>query len=98
MNFWNILKTFLKEEGIVKYSNGWNLLSSKPKIKKMKDWHNKKREESKEEVPVTSTRKPQARNPPQEGNNNKKKNWRKPYHPIYRIPRIQKDVMEEEEQ
>ncbi|MBW0536582.1 hypothetical protein O181_076297 [Austropuccinia psidii MF-1] len=31
---------------------------------------------------------------PQEGKNNKKKNWRKPYSPIYRIPKIQKDAMD----
>ncbi|MBW0578154.1 hypothetical protein O181_117869 [Austropuccinia psidii MF-1] len=36
MNYWNILKKLLKEEEIVKYSNGWDQLSSKPKIKKDK--------------------------------------------------------------
>ncbi|MBW0503598.1 hypothetical protein O181_043313 [Austropuccinia psidii MF-1] len=35
-------KMFLKEEQVVKYSNGWNPLSSKPKVKNIKDWHNKK--------------------------------------------------------
>ncbi|MBW0485564.1 hypothetical protein O181_025279 [Austropuccinia psidii MF-1] len=30
----------------------------------------------------------------QEGKKNKKKNWRKPYSPGYKIPRIQKDSME----
>ncbi|MBW0590788.1 hypothetical protein O181_130503 [Austropuccinia psidii MF-1] len=37
---------------------------------------------------------PQANPLPQEGNKNKKKNWRKPYSPGYRIPKIQKDAME----
>ncbi|MBW0593240.1 hypothetical protein O181_132955 [Austropuccinia psidii MF-1] len=30
---------------------------------------------------------------PQKGKKNKKKNWRKPYSPIHRIPKIQKDAM-----
>ncbi|MBW0479191.1 hypothetical protein O181_018906 [Austropuccinia psidii MF-1] len=93
MKFWHIHKTFLKEDQIVKYSNGWNTLSSKPQIKDTKDWHNKKREESKEEAPLASTRKPQVRNPPQEEKKNRKKNWRKTYSPGYGIPRIQKDGM-----
>ncbi|MBW0472913.1 hypothetical protein O181_012628 [Austropuccinia psidii MF-1] len=33
MNSWHILKKFLKEEEIVRYSNGWNPLSSKTQIK-----------------------------------------------------------------
>ncbi|MBW0463100.1 hypothetical protein O181_002815 [Austropuccinia psidii MF-1] len=33
MNYWHILKKFLKEDEIVKSSNGWNLLSSRPQIK-----------------------------------------------------------------
>ncbi|MBW0504160.1 hypothetical protein O181_043875 [Austropuccinia psidii MF-1] len=77
---------FLKEEEIVKYSNGWTPLSSKPQIKK--DSYNKKREESREEAPVASTRKPPANQPPQEGKKNKKRNWRKPYSSNYIIPRI----------
>ncbi|MBW0591297.1 hypothetical protein O181_131012 [Austropuccinia psidii MF-1] len=91
---WNILKKFFEEEETVRHSNGWNLLSSKPQIKMIKDWHNKKREASKEEAPEASTSKPQARKPPQERKKNKKKNWRKSYSPSYRIPRIQKDAME----
>ncbi|MBW0546966.1 hypothetical protein O181_086681 [Austropuccinia psidii MF-1] len=71
----------LKEEEIVKYSNGWNPLSSKPHIKKIKDWYHRKREASKEEAPVASTRRPQASQPPQEGKKDKKKNLRKPYSP-----------------
>ncbi|MBW0580768.1 hypothetical protein O181_120483 [Austropuccinia psidii MF-1] len=94
MNCWNILKKFLKEEEIVRYSNGWNPLSSKPQIKKIKDYHAKKREETKEKAPVASTSKPQASPLPQEGKNNNKKNFRKPYSPSYRIPKIQKDAME----
>ncbi|MBW0554650.1 hypothetical protein O181_094365 [Austropuccinia psidii MF-1] len=94
MNSWNILKKFLQEEEIVKYSNGWNPLSFKTKIKNIKEWHNKKREVSKEEAPVASTSKPQASQDPQEGKKNKKKNWRKPYSPSYRIQRIQKDAMD----
>ncbi|MBW0584221.1 hypothetical protein O181_123936 [Austropuccinia psidii MF-1] len=39
-------------------------------------------------------KKPQANPLPQEGKKNKKKNWRKPYSPSYRIPKIQKDAME----
>ncbi|MBW0564588.1 hypothetical protein O181_104303 [Austropuccinia psidii MF-1] len=42
--------------------------------------------------PVASTSKLQANPLPQEGKNNKKKNWRKPYSPSYRIPKIQKDA------
>ncbi|MBW0494873.1 hypothetical protein O181_034588 [Austropuccinia psidii MF-1] len=91
---WKILKNYLKEEEIVKYSHGWNPLSSKPQIKKLKDWPNKKRDASKEGAPLASTRKPQAIQPPQEGKKKKKKNWRKPSSPSYRIPRIQKDVIE----
>ncbi|MBW0589795.1 hypothetical protein O181_129510 [Austropuccinia psidii MF-1] len=49
---------------------------------------------SKEEAPVASTSKPQANQLPQEGKKNKKKNWRKPYSPSFRIPKIQKDAME----
>ncbi|MBW0513196.1 hypothetical protein O181_052911 [Austropuccinia psidii MF-1] len=65
MKSWNIWKNFLKEEEIVRYSNGWNPLSSKRQIKKGKDWHNKKREASKEEAPVPSTNKAQVSRPPQ---------------------------------
>ncbi|MBW0499979.1 hypothetical protein O181_039694 [Austropuccinia psidii MF-1] len=53
-----------------------------------------KKEESKEEAPVASTSKPKASQPPQQWKENKKKNWRKPYFPIYRLPRIQKDAMD----
>ncbi|MBW0589593.1 hypothetical protein O181_129308 [Austropuccinia psidii MF-1] len=79
MNSWHILKRFLTEEEIVVYSNGLNPLSSKPQIKKIKEYHSKKKEASKEEAPVASTSKPQASQPPQEGKKNKKKNWRKPH-------------------
>ncbi|MBW0521373.1 hypothetical protein O181_061088 [Austropuccinia psidii MF-1] len=94
MNSWHILKQFLKEEKIVRYSNGWNPLSSKPQIKKIKEYHSKKREESKEEAPVASTSKHQANQLPQEGKKKKKKNLRKPYSPSYRNPKIQKDAMD----
>ncbi|MBW0461060.1 hypothetical protein O181_000775 [Austropuccinia psidii MF-1] len=94
MNSWHILKTFLKEEEIVSYSNGWNPLSLKSKIKKMNKYNAKRKEASREEAPVASTRKPQANQLPQEGKKNKKKNLRKPYSPSYRIPKIQKDAME----
>ncbi|MBW0565408.1 hypothetical protein O181_105123 [Austropuccinia psidii MF-1] len=90
MNSWHILRKLLKEEEIGRYSNGWNTLSSKPKIKKLKEYHAKKREESKEEAPVASTSKPQANQLSQDGKKNKKKNRRKPYSPSYRIPKIQK--------
>ncbi|MBW0557736.1 hypothetical protein O181_097451 [Austropuccinia psidii MF-1] len=70
----------------MRYSNGWTPLSSKPQIKKS--------EATKEEAPVASTSKPQANPPPQEGKKNNKKNWRKPYSPSYRIPKIQKDAMD----
>ncbi|MBW0542793.1 hypothetical protein O181_082508 [Austropuccinia psidii MF-1] len=93
-NSWHILKRFLTEEEIVVYSNGWNPLSSKPQIIKIKEYHSKKREASKEEAPVACTRKPQVNQPPQEGKKNKKKNLRKPYSPSYRIPKIQKDAMD----
>ncbi|MBW0497207.1 hypothetical protein O181_036922 [Austropuccinia psidii MF-1] len=35
-NSWNMLKKFLKEEEIVRYSNGWSPVSSKPQTKKDK--------------------------------------------------------------
>ncbi|MBW0540149.1 hypothetical protein O181_079864 [Austropuccinia psidii MF-1] len=79
MNSWNILKTLLKEEEIVRYFNGWNPLSYKPQIKKIKEYHAK--EGGKQEAPVASTSKPQANQPPQEGKKKNKKNWRKPYSP-----------------
>ncbi|MBW0511541.1 hypothetical protein O181_051256 [Austropuccinia psidii MF-1] len=50
MNSWHILKTFLTEEEIVVYSNGWYPLSSKPQIKRIKEYHSKNREASKEEA------------------------------------------------
>ncbi|MBW0574756.1 hypothetical protein O181_114471 [Austropuccinia psidii MF-1] len=65
----------------MRYSNGWNPLSSKPQIKKMKEYNAKKREANKEEAPVVSTSKPQANQIPQGGEKNKEKNWRKPYSP-----------------
>ncbi|MBW0507498.1 hypothetical protein O181_047213 [Austropuccinia psidii MF-1] len=86
MNSRLILKKFLKEEEIVRYSNGWNPLSSKPQIKNIKEYHDKKKEETKEEAPVASTSKPQGNPLPQEGKKDKKKNWRKPYSPSYGIP------------
>ncbi|MBW0552589.1 hypothetical protein O181_092304 [Austropuccinia psidii MF-1] len=94
MNSWHILKKFLKEEEIVRYSNVWNPLSSKPQIKKIKEYHAKKKEACKEEAPVASTRKPQANQPSQERKKNKKKNWRKPYSPSYMIPKMEKDAMD----
>ncbi|MBW0591274.1 hypothetical protein O181_130989 [Austropuccinia psidii MF-1] len=81
---------FLKEEERVRYSNGWIPLSSKPQIKKIQEYHAKTKEATKEEAPVASTSKHQANTLPQEGKKNKKKNWRKPYSPSYRIPKIQK--------
>ncbi|MBW0591312.1 hypothetical protein O181_131027 [Austropuccinia psidii MF-1] len=94
MNSWNLIKQFLKEEEISIYANGWNPLSSKPQIKEIKEYHAKKKEETKEEAPVASTSKPQANPIPQEGKNKKKKNWRKTYSPSYRIIKIQKDAMD----
>ncbi|MBW0560582.1 hypothetical protein O181_100297 [Austropuccinia psidii MF-1] len=94
MSSWHLLKKFLKEEEIVRYSNGWNPPSSKPPIKKINEYHAKKKEASKEDAPVASTRKPQVNQIPQEGKKNKKKNWRKPYFPSYKIPKIQKDAMD----
>ncbi|MBW0509674.1 hypothetical protein O181_049389 [Austropuccinia psidii MF-1] len=79
---------------MVRYSNGWNPLSSKPQIKKIKEYHAKKREASKEEAPVASIGKPQANQLPQEVKKNKKMNWRKTYSPSYSIPKIQKDAMD----
>ncbi|MBW0505099.1 hypothetical protein O181_044814 [Austropuccinia psidii MF-1] len=94
MSSWQILKRFLTEEEIVVYSNGWNPLSSKPQIKNIKEYNSKKSEASKEEGSVASTRKPQANQSPQKRKENKKKNWIKPYSPSYRIPKIQKDAMD----
>ncbi|MBW0525874.1 hypothetical protein O181_065589 [Austropuccinia psidii MF-1] len=53
INSWHILKKFLKEEKIVRYSNGWNPLSSKSQIKKIKEYHSKKKEASMEDVKTT---------------------------------------------
>ncbi|MBW0577643.1 hypothetical protein O181_117358 [Austropuccinia psidii MF-1] len=36
INSWHILKRFLNKVEIVRYLNGWNPLSSKPQIKKIK--------------------------------------------------------------
>ncbi|MBW0592782.1 hypothetical protein O181_132497 [Austropuccinia psidii MF-1] len=73
MNSWNILKRFLKEEEIVRYSNGWNPLSSKPQIKKIKEYHAKNKEATKEEAPVASTSKPQANPLPKKGRRTRKR-------------------------
>ncbi|MBW0589276.1 hypothetical protein O181_128991 [Austropuccinia psidii MF-1] len=62
----------LKEEVIVRYSNGWNPLSSKPQIKKIQEYHSQEKEASKEEAPVASTSKPQSTQLPQEGKKKKK--------------------------
>ncbi|MBW0516205.1 hypothetical protein O181_055920 [Austropuccinia psidii MF-1] len=43
INSWHILTQFLKEEEIVRYSNGWNPLSSKLQIKNIKEYHAKRR-------------------------------------------------------
>ncbi|MBW0570431.1 hypothetical protein O181_110146 [Austropuccinia psidii MF-1] len=90
MSSWHILKTFLTEEDIMVYSNGWNPLSSRPQIRNIKKYHSKKREASKEKASVASISKPQVNQPPQEGKKNKKKNRRKPYSPSYRIPKNSK--------
>ncbi|MBW0506828.1 hypothetical protein O181_046543 [Austropuccinia psidii MF-1] len=74
INSWNILKKLLKEKEIVRYSNGWNPVSSKPQIKKIKEYHATKREARKEEAPVATTSKPQVSQTPQEGKKNNKKN------------------------
>ncbi|MBW0503989.1 hypothetical protein O181_043704 [Austropuccinia psidii MF-1] len=62
----------VKEEEIVRYSNGWNPLSSKPQIKRIKEYHYKKKEGRKEEAPVPSTRKPQANQLPIKGRRTRK--------------------------
>ncbi|MBW0509351.1 hypothetical protein O181_049066 [Austropuccinia psidii MF-1] len=87
---WNILKN----SQIVRYSNGWNSLSSKPQLQKIKKYDAKKREARKEYAPVASTRNPQVSQPAPERKKNKKNNWRKPYYLGYRTPRIQKDAMD----
>ncbi|MBW0500285.1 hypothetical protein O181_040000 [Austropuccinia psidii MF-1] len=85
INSWNILKELLKEEEIVRYSNGWNPLSSMPQIK-IKEYHAKKREAGKEEAPVASTSTPQSNQLCQELKKKNRKNWRKPYSPSYKMP------------
>ncbi|MBW0531130.1 hypothetical protein O181_070845 [Austropuccinia psidii MF-1] len=55
MNSWHILKKILKEEEIVRYSNGWNQLSSKLHIKNIKEYHATKKEATKEEAPSQPT-------------------------------------------
>ncbi|MBW0590733.1 hypothetical protein O181_130448, partial [Austropuccinia psidii MF-1] len=72
MSSWHILKRFLTEEEIVRYSDRWNPLSSKPQIKNIKEYHAKKKEAKKEEATVDSTRNPQASPIPQEGKKKKK--------------------------
>ncbi|MBW0573549.1 hypothetical protein O181_113264 [Austropuccinia psidii MF-1] len=93
INHWQILKKLLKEEEIVRYSNGWNPLSSKPQIKRIKEYHANEKEATKEEAPVACTSKTQANPLPQEAKRNKKNNLRKPYSPSYRIPKSQKDAI-----
>ncbi|MBW0491099.1 hypothetical protein O181_030814 [Austropuccinia psidii MF-1] len=93
INSWHIPRAFLKGKERVRYSNGWNPLSLKLPIKITKKYHAKEREESKEEAPAASTRKPQVSPPPQEGKKNKKKNWMEPYSKSYRIPKFQKYAM-----
>ncbi|MBW0567657.1 hypothetical protein O181_107372 [Austropuccinia psidii MF-1] len=90
MNSWHILK----EEEIVRYSNGWNPLSSKAQIKKIKEYHAKKTEETKEEAAVASISKPQANPLPQEFKKKNKRNWRKPYSTNCSIPKMQKYSMD----
>ncbi|MBW0514643.1 hypothetical protein O181_054358 [Austropuccinia psidii MF-1] len=90
----HILKHFLKDKEIVKHSNKWDPLSSKPQIKKIKEYHAKNKEARMEEAPVAFTRKPQVYQTPQEGKHKKKNNWTKPYSPSYRIPKIPKDSMD----
>ncbi|MBW0551540.1 hypothetical protein O181_091255 [Austropuccinia psidii MF-1] len=87
-------ETIPQRVGKGRYSNGWNPLSSKPKIKKIKEYHSKKREESKGEATVASTSRTKANQLPQEGKKNKNKNRRKQYSQSYKIPKIQKDAME----
>ncbi|MBW0569181.1 hypothetical protein O181_108896 [Austropuccinia psidii MF-1] len=61
---------------------------------RIKEYHAKKKEATKEEAPVASTRNPQENPFPQERKKNKKKNWRKPYSPSYRSSKIQKDAID----
>ncbi|MBW0501507.1 hypothetical protein O181_041222 [Austropuccinia psidii MF-1] len=49
------------------------------KSKKIKEYHAKKREASKEEAAVASTSKHEFSQTPQEGKKKRKNNWRKPY-------------------
>ncbi|MBW0472888.1 hypothetical protein O181_012603 [Austropuccinia psidii MF-1] len=77
MNSWHIMKKFLKEEEIARYSTGCNSLSSKPQIRKIKEYHAKKKEASKEKDAVASTSKVQANQIYQEGKKNNKNNWSK---------------------
>ncbi|MBW0585052.1 hypothetical protein O181_124767 [Austropuccinia psidii MF-1] len=67
MNSWHILNEFLKGEEIVRYSNEWNPLTSKPQIKKIKGYHAKKGEESKQDGPVASTTSLKSTNFPKKG-------------------------------
>ncbi|MBW0515881.1 hypothetical protein O181_055596 [Austropuccinia psidii MF-1] len=83
----------LKEE-IVRYTNGWNPLSSKPKIIKTKEYHAKKKEAIKEETTAASTSRPQVNQPPQKGKKKKNNNLRKPDSSGYRIQKLQRDSME----
>ncbi|MBW0508554.1 hypothetical protein O181_048269 [Austropuccinia psidii MF-1] len=73
INSCNNLKNFLKEEEMARYSNDLNPLSSKPQIKTIKDWQNKKREAGKEKATVASTRKPKYSQTPQEGKKRRKR-------------------------
>ncbi|MBW0566729.1 hypothetical protein O181_106444 [Austropuccinia psidii MF-1] len=50
---WSILKKFLKEKEIVRYSNGWNPLSSKSQIKNIREYHAKKERGKQGRSPIT---------------------------------------------
>ncbi|MBW0500064.1 hypothetical protein O181_039779 [Austropuccinia psidii MF-1] len=89
-NSWKILKKGPQIGGNSEILQRMGSIIIQNSNKKIKDWHNKNSEESKEEDPVAYARKPQASQPPQEGKNNKEKNWRKSYTPSYRIPKIKK--------
>ncbi|MBW0540208.1 hypothetical protein O181_079923 [Austropuccinia psidii MF-1] len=90
MNSWNNLKKLLKEEEKVRYSNAWNPLSSKPQIKKIKEYHSKKKEANKEEAPVASTSKPQPTHFPKKGRRTRKRTGENHIPPIKGFQRSKK--------
>ncbi|MBW0561157.1 hypothetical protein O181_100872 [Austropuccinia psidii MF-1] len=92
MNSWYILKKLLKEEEIVRYSNGWNPLSSKPQIKKDKGVPLQKEGGKQGRSPSSFYQKASSQTTSPRREEKHKSNWGKPYSASYRIPKLQKKM------